>query len=252
MRTSLSHRCARFLDARDMLRRAFPFAHAQMIPICAGMAAGQDRPWDAGRLYACRDLIQEETGLFSNFRGAGHLAVITLLALSPAPEERMAFALQGYKVLRTRFYASQYLPLAALLLADWARGRDLDGVAARAEEIYRRMKREHPFLTGAEDSVFAVLLALSPDTEQTADVLEVDEFLSHQKGYRGILGLPKNQRLMHSAMLVSGDYVDQRKTSVMGAAAVSGTVAMIAAQEMALCAVMVGGIGASAAANNDG
>ena len=222
--------------------------------------------------------------------------------------------------------------LAALLLADWARGRDLDGVAARAEEIYRRMKREHPFLTGAEDSVFAVLLALSPDTEQavvdqvevcydalkhpfgtgqytqalshvlalgegsaqekrdkvlgvyqglkaagrkygagyelgtlgslallpapveelTADVLEVDEFLSHQKGYRGILGLPKNQRLMHSAMLVSGDYVDQRKTSVMGAAAVSGTVAMIAAQEMALCAVMVGGIGASAAANNDG
>ena len=96
MRTSLSHRCARFLDARDMLRRAFPFAHAQMIPICAGMAAGQDRPWDAGRLYACRDLIQEETGLFSNFRGAGHLAVITLLALSPAPEERMAFALQGY------------------------------------------------------------------------------------------------------------------------------------------------------------
>ena len=129
MRTSLSHRCARFLDARDMLRRAFPFAHAQMIPICAGMAAGQDRPWDAGRLYACRDLIQEETGLFSNFRGAGHLAVITLLALSPAPEERMAFALQGYKVLRTRFYASQYLPLAALLLADWARGRDLDGVA---------------------------------------------------------------------------------------------------------------------------
>ncbi len=314
MRTSLSHRCARFLDARDMLRRAFPFAHAQMIPICAGMAAGQDRPWDAGRLYACRDLIQEETGLFSNFRGAGHLAVITLLAL------------------RTRFYASQYLPLAALLLADWARGRDLDGVAARAEEIYRRMKREHPFLTGAEDSVFAVLLALSPDTEQavvdqveacydalkhpfgtgqytqalshvlalgegsaqekrdkvlgvyqglkaagrkygagyelgtlgslallpapveelTADVLEVDEFLSHQKGYRGILGLPKNQRLMHSAMLVSGDYVDQRKTSVMGAAAVSGTVAMIAAQEMALCAVMVGGIGASAAANNDG
>ena len=123
MRTSLSHRCARFLDARDMLRRAFPFAHAQMIPICAGMAAGQDRPWDAGRLYACRDLIQEETGLFSNFRGAGHLAVITLLALSPAPEERMAFALQGYKVLRTRFYASQYLPLAALLLAGAARFR---------------------------------------------------------------------------------------------------------------------------------
>ena len=98
----------------------------------------------------------------------------------------------------------------------------------------------------------SLALLPAPVEELTADVLEVDEFLSHQKGYRGILGLPKNQRLMHSAMLVSGDYVDQRKTSVMGAAAVSGTVAMIAAQEMALCAVMVGGIGASAAANNDG
>lgn len=165
-----------------------------MIPICAGMAAGQDRPWDAGRLYACRDLIQEETGLFSNFRGAGHLAVITLLALSPAPEERMAFALQGYKVLRTRFYASQYLPLAALLLADWARGRDLDGVAARAEEIYRRMKREHPFLTGAEDSVFAVLLALSPDTEQ-AVVDQVEACYDALKHPFGTGSIPR-----HSAM----------------------------------------------------
>lgn len=330
MRTSLSHRCARFLDARDMLGGRSHLLHAQRSRSVPGWLPARTAR-DAGRLYACRDLIQEETGLFSNFRGAGHLAVITLLALSPAPEERMAFALQGYKVLRTRFYASQYLPLAALLLADWARGRDLDG-GGRRRRRFTADEAEHPFLTGAEDSVFAVLLALSPDTEQavvdqveacydalkhpfgtgqytqalshvlalgegsaqekrdkvlgvyqglkaagrkygagyelgtlgslallpapveelTADVLEVDEFLSHQKGYRGILGLPKNQRLMHSAMLVSGDYVDQRKTSVMGAAAVSGTVAMIAAQEMALCAVMVGGIGASAAANNDG
>lgn len=90
-----------------------------------GWLAGQDRPWDAGRLYACRDLTRKKPGCSRTSGGAGHLAVITLLALSPAPEERMAFALQGYKVLRTRFYASQYLPLAALLLADWARGRDL-------------------------------------------------------------------------------------------------------------------------------
>lgn len=170
------------------------------------------------------------------------------------------------------------------------------------------MKREHPFLTGAEDSVFAVLLALSPDTEQavvdqveacydalkhpfgtgqytqalshvlalgegsaqekrdkvlgvyqglkaagrkygagyelgtlgslallpapveelTADVLEVDEFLSHQKGYRDT-GPAEEPAADAQRLLVSGDYVDQRKTSVMGAAAVSGTVAMIAA-----------------------
>ena len=57
----------------------------------------------------------------------------------------------------------------------------------------------------------SLALLPAPVEELTADVLEVDEFLSHQKGYRGILGLPKNQRLMHSAMLVSGDYVDQRK-----------------------------------------
>ncbi len=42
------------------------------------------------------------------------------------------------------------------------------------------------------------------------------QFLSHQKGYRGGLGLPKNQRLMHSAMLVSGIMLTREKTSVMG------------------------------------
>lgn len=312
MRTSLSHRCARFLDARDMLRRAFPFAHAQMIPICAGMAAGQDRPWDAGRLYACRDLIQEETGLFSNFRGARPFG----RDYAAGPEPRAGGAdgvctsgLQGSAdaVLRLPVPPSGR-PAAGRLGAGkgpgWGGrpgGGDLPadeagaplshrcggqcvcgsagpvpryraggggsggGLLRRAETpvwhgqctqalshvlalgegsaqekrdkvlgVYQGLKAAgRKYGAGYELGTLGSLALLpAPVEELTADVLEVDEFLSHQKGYRGILGLPKNQRLMHSAMLVSGDYVDQRKTSVMGAAAVSGTVAMIAAQEM--------------------
>ncbi|MFR2155982.1 MAG: DUF4003 family protein [Evtepia gabavorous] len=95
-----------------------------------GWLPARTAPWDAGRLYACRDLIQEETGLFSNFWGAGHLAVITLLALSPARRSGWRLHFRATRFCGRGFTPPKYLPLAALLLADWARGRDLDGVAA--------------------------------------------------------------------------------------------------------------------------
>lgn len=166
MRTSLSHRCARFLDARDMLRRGVPICACPMIPICAGMGCRPGPPLGRGASVCLRDLIQEETGLFSNFRGAGHLAVITLLALSPAPEERMAVCTSGLQGSADAVLRLPVPPSGRPAAGRLGAGKGPGWGGRRAEEIYRRMKREHPFLTGAEDSVFAVLLALSPDTEQ--------------------------------------------------------------------------------------
>ena len=67
------------------------------------------------------------------------------------------------------------------------------------------------------------------------DILEVDEFLSRQKGY-GLLGTSKPQRLMQAGMLVTTDLA--RGSDAMQTAAIGSTIALVIAQEVALCAAI--------------
>ena len=48
-----------------------------------------------------------------------------------------------------------------MLLSDAVQEEDVPALAARGKGLYQRMKKEHPFLTGQEDNVFALLLSQS-------------------------------------------------------------------------------------------
>lgn len=331
MDQALRSRCERFLANRDTLRKAFPLENPYLHAACAGILTQKNRAADVDRLHACRDLLKERTGLFSNFRGAAQEAMITLLSLEPDPQEKLDQGLRLYDALKEHFRPSQYLPLAALLLTDQVGEHQYGEIAARTRAIYDGMKEEHRFLTGAEDSVFAALLALSPrsvpeiidETEACYDrlkhrpfgtgqftqtlshvlalgegnaqekcdrtlalyqalkdhgrkystghelgtlgllalvpgevdalaeeVVEVDHFLSQQKGY-GLMGIGKAQRLMHGVMLTAGYVIDQNQ-AVLGAAAVSTTVSLIVAQEVALFTAVAAGSIAGIAASSTG
>ena len=96
--------------------------------------------------------------------------------------------------------------------------------------------------------------------EIVQDMLDVDAFLSNQKGY-GFFSVDRNTRMMHAAMLVSNDYCaqDAALAAVMSdsisdlasqTAVISGTLAIIAAQQAAMCAVIASSSAASTAANS--
>ncbi len=80
----------------------------------------------------------------------------------------------------------------------------------------------------------------------TAEICEVDEFLSNQKGY-GILGPGKGTRAMHAAMIVSDQYARREQVDT---AAMTGTLAMIIAQQMATMAAIAGASASAAAASS--
>ena len=331
MDQALRSRCERFLANRDTLRKAFPWENPYLHAVCAGILTQKNQTAEVDRLHDCRDLLRARTGFFSNFRGIAQEAMITLLSLEPAPQEELDQGLRLYDALKDHFRPSQYLPLAALLLADQVEERQYGAFAARTRAIYNGMKEAHCFLTGVEDSVFAALLALSPrpvealiaETEACYDrlkhrpfgtgqftqtlshvlalgegsaqekcdrtlalydalkdrgrkystghelgtlglltlvpgevgalaeeVVEVDHFLSQQKGY-GLMGVGKAQRLMHGVMLTAGYILDQNQ-AVLGAAAVSTTVSLIVAQEVALFTVVAAGSAAGIAASSTG
>ncbi len=327
MNESLQALAARFIEDRDAIHAIFKLENDYIYPVCAQIFLAADKPVDRDRLEQCKALVKSTTGPFSNFRGNIRLPLLCMLAAGDAPEARWERTQRGYAQLKDEFFGSEYLALAALLLSDTVTEDDLPALAARGKGLYQRMKKEHPFLTGQEDSVFALILAQSQRTDdelmadmercytllqerfpagdglQTAshvlalseedprdkafrvislfnaieaaggkygrdkqlpllaaltlgqrfaedlaqDILELDGFLSKQKGYKGIFGMDKRTRAMHAAMLLSLSDQASGQRAMVNAAAQQATLAMIAAQQALMCAVVASSAAAHAA-----
>ena len=320
---------ARFIENRDAIRAIFRMENDYIYPVCAQIFLAADRPVEREQLDRCKALVKSSTGIFSNFRGNIRLPLLCVLASGDNAEERWERTERGYAALKSSFFGTEYLALAALLLSDTVPEADLPALAARGKALYQRMKKEHPFLTGQEDSVFALILAQSarPDDElmedmeacyrlmnerfpsgdglQTTshvlalseeipvdkalrvislynaieaaggkygkdrqlpilaaltlgqrfaedlaqDLMEVDQLLSQQKGYKGIFGMDKRTRLMHAAMLLSLPDKGDGQQRVVNAAAQQATLAMIAAQQALMCAIAASSAASHAASS---
>jgi len=161
MKDSLKMLCERFIAARDTVKTVFKMENSYIYPVSANVFISRGQEADAERLLACKRVINDQAGIFSNFRGTVRTPLACMLSLSDRPEEKMAQAMTFYDMLKQSFWGSEYLTLVAVLLTELTDGLDAEVRMERGKEIYRRMRKEHPFLTSSEDSVFAVLLAFS-------------------------------------------------------------------------------------------
>ena len=151
----------RFIETRDAVRAAFRMENEYIYPVCAQIFLAADKPVEIEQLERCKALVKSSTSVFSSFRGNVKLPLLCMLAAGDDPEERWDRTRRYYALLKESFYGSEYLALGAMLLSDAVQEEDVPTLAARGKGLYQRMKKEHPFLTGQEDSVFALLLSQS-------------------------------------------------------------------------------------------
>ena len=161
MQTNPEELVTRFIENRDNLRAAFRLENTYIFPVCAQIFLAAGRPVEREKLERCKALVKSTTGPFSSFRGNIRLPLICMLAAGDDPEERWDRTKRAYAALKESFFGSEYLALAAMLLSDTVKEDDMPALAARGKGLYQRMRKEHPFLTGQEDSVFALLLGQS-------------------------------------------------------------------------------------------
>jgi len=202
MRTSLKSLCNSFIESRDTMKETFFWGSSYIYPVAAAVFVDKRVTADRERLEMCGDILKENTGFFSNFRNYVKLPMISMMAVSDNPEEKLKKALAVYELLKQHFFSSTYLPLASMTISDYVEPEHYEAVAHRTRRIYDLMKQEHPFLTSGEDSVFAALLALSNasdeqivlNTEQCFDILKPQFFSSNAV-----------QSLSHVLALCEGD-----------------------------------------------
>ena len=163
MKDSLRTLCNQFIEDRDIIKGTFKWESSYMYPVCANLFCARGVKPDEDKLRECKEIISQQTGIFSSFRGNIRIPLICMLSLEDHPREKFSSAQEIYWDLKEYFRGSDYLALTAFLLTDDDYSQEK---LARGRRIYRLMKDEHPFLTSSEDSIFAVLMASSEKTDE--------------------------------------------------------------------------------------
>lgn len=203
----LQQRCELFITNKKILQKTFKLETEEIYAACAAIYTARGIEVDNDDLKKCKKLIEESKGVFSSFRGCMQLASAALLAVSNKPKELFKQVCEIYDLLKEYFSGSEYLVQAAFILAENAYDGDLDDICKRAKKLYKKMKREHPFLTGSEDSVFAITLAMSERDDKEL----IEDMESCYNDLRKGFGNNAVQTVSHILALTDGE--SERKAS---------------------------------------
>lgn len=155
----------------------------------------KDKTLDTDQIKDVKAYLKKETGTFSPFRGTMMFALCGLIsAASDNPTVHLQKMIDNQKILKSvGFKSTTYLPTALYALSTVYDGNDVEGFAEKAYEIYKEMKKNHPFLTSGDDYALAILLA---STNQNPDLLETYYKALNEEGFYKSNGLQMLSHIM--------------------------------------------------------
>lgn len=320
-------RCKNLIKNKETIKSAFAWEDGLTHLACAGIFINKEQTANEEMLLQCKDILKRNTGIFSNFKSTAKPMIVAMLAANENPQLLMERGLKVHDLLKEEFMSSVYLPIAAMIIAQYADEARYAELAQRTRRIYKQMRADHPFLTSGEDSTFCALMALldKPDEvllgdaeecyktlksnffssnavqslshvlamcdgepkikcqrtmelfqklkeaghkygtsyelptlgvlamadgnqdEIVAEMAEIDQWLSEQKGFGFFSSISVKQRLMYAGMIAQQDYINDK---MMQGAAVNGVISLIVAQQAAMCAAITASAAATANNNN--
>lgn len=118
---------------------------------------------DVEKYVECKKILRKSVNVFSEFRGVAFTLVATKMALADDPQKYVDEAFQIYKKLRSlhKLTASPYMVMASLIIYENGGLEKADENIAKLEEIYKKLKSEHPLLIWDSDRGFLAMLITS-------------------------------------------------------------------------------------------
>ena len=182
MKEELKTLVREYLDNKALAEQVFVWQSAYLPPVCASILLKAGRSFTKEELENARNLIKDNTGIFSDYRGTAMTVMACVLAAESNPESAMNKSLEVYNELRKHFSASEYLPFVSMIIGRLSKHYEYIPVCQRAKAIYDDMKQNHPFLTSKDDVSNAALLAYS--TKADAEIgTELENCYNELKKY---------------------------------------------------------------------
>ena len=179
MNENLKAVCEQFVADRDAIKSVFKWENCYILPVGALILNGKA---DTEKLKLCKTIIEKNTGVFSGFAGNARMPAAVKLAVAENPEEKFAEILEIYNIRKKYFGNSGYLAYISTVLADMIPASEADKLGERGKHIYKLMSKKHPFLTGGEDSPFALLFAFSEKSDEEL-IADMEDYYTAVKKY---------------------------------------------------------------------
>lgn len=223
------------LAVYQMLKKEF-FSSAYL-PITAVIIAQMAEPSSYETIAAKTRAIYDEMKAKHPFlTSAEDSAFSAMLALSDKTGGGLIEEAENcYRILKTEFFSSNAVQTLSHVLAL------CDGTAdekcRKTMELFTRLKAAgYKYGTEYELSTLGVLaMGVTNVDEIVRDIIEIDGWLSKQKGFGLFSGISRKQRLMYAGILAQQEYVNG---DALQTAAVGSVVSLVIAQEAAMCAVI--------------
>jgi hypothetical protein len=162
MPTQIQNKLALFTTNAQSIKKEFIWQNASMKRMAALLYAQEGKTIDYEAIRQCHELIKQNTGAFSTFRGKMALSLAALLSLSSNPQRLFGETLKVYDLLKSvKFRASDFLVIAAYEIARQADSIAYMDTINRMRAFYDGMKANRFFSTGQDDYIFAAMLGLS-------------------------------------------------------------------------------------------
>ncbi|OON97887.1 MAG: hypothetical protein ATN36_02395 [Epulopiscium sp. Nele67-Bin005] len=114
-----------------------------------------------------------------------------------------------------------------------------DGNAHDVINLYEDLRnRGYKYGTQFELPALGIVAKLGEKNDIINELIEVDQFLSNQKGYQGIFSLSKKQRLMHASCLVMSNHLNKSDTNINLYTSTISAIAIAIAQQIALIIII--------------
>lgn len=174
MKLDLKNKIDIFVDNTRIMEKGFKWDFKLSQALAALLYTNEAKAIDIDRIKRAKNIIKENTGMFSQFKGNSNLIISTYLSLSPDPKQLFQDTLKTYQRMKEEgFHSSDYLAIAAFNIASQSESYNYEACVTRSKMFYDGIKSNHKFLTGQDDYIYSTMLGLTDlDIPSTIDRIE--------------------------------------------------------------------------------
>ena len=205
MKDFVKEKCDLMVRNRKVLDKNFVWDFDIMTTVASLILAGENFEADAEKLKKSKKILKNKVSCFSSIRGIGETITVCKMAMSDDPEKYIKELKTAYeKIMKGRFFNGEFMVIAAANLCDGNKSAETDRLVEKFNEIEKRMRQEHPILTGAEDWSLAMLLAMT-DKSVDAIINEMEDGFDYFRSLKVRAGQNGLQTLSQILALMGGD-----------------------------------------------
>ncbi len=213
--------------------------------VIAQLAAPEEYEKIAVRTRALYKRMKEEHPILTSGEDSAFCA---MLALSEKSDEMLITDMEKcYDILKPEFFSGNAVQSLSHVLALFE--ESAEHKCKKTMELFDSLKSAgRKYGTNYELPTLGVLaMTEAPVKEIVSEMMEIDDWLSGQKGFGFWGSVTGKQRLMYAGMLAQKDYV---REETLQTAVVNSAVAMVIAQETVICAAVAASAAAAASASS--